>query len=87
MREDVEKECGRVNMMQILCAHVCKWKNDTCWHHSNTGVGGKKKNGGGVNSSMIYLVYCNNFCKSHNVPTPCTTIKTKKKNLKKLEVF
>jgi hypothetical protein len=21
---------GRVKMVQILCAHVCKWKNDTC---------------------------------------------------------
>jgi hypothetical protein len=22
----VEKGCGRVNTMQILCKHVCKWK-------------------------------------------------------------
>jgi hypothetical protein len=22
----------------------------------------------GVNSSMIYLIYCKNFCKCHNVP-------------------
>jgi hypothetical protein len=21
---------GRVNIVQILCAHVCKWKNETC---------------------------------------------------------
>jgi hypothetical protein len=20
----------RMNMVQILCTHVCKWKNDTC---------------------------------------------------------
>jgi hypothetical protein len=34
------------------------------------GVGIKEKeNGGrGVNSSMIYLIYCKNFCKCHNVP-------------------
>jgi hypothetical protein len=31
----------------------------------------------GVNSSMIYLMYCNNFCKCHNVPPPGTTIKRK----------
>jgi hypothetical protein len=31
---------------------------------------------GGVNSSMIYLMHCKNFCKSHNVPPPSTTIKT-----------
>jgi hypothetical protein len=29
-REDVEKGCRRVNMVQILCTHVCKWKNETC---------------------------------------------------------
>jgi hypothetical protein len=28
--EDVGKGCRRVNMVQILCAHVCKWKNETC---------------------------------------------------------
>jgi hypothetical protein len=27
--EEVGKGCKRVNMMQILCTHVCKWKNDT----------------------------------------------------------
>jgi hypothetical protein len=29
----------------------------------------------GVNSAMIYLIYCKNFCKSKNAPTPSTTIK------------
>jgi hypothetical protein len=29
----------------------------------------------GVNSSMIYLIYCKNFCKCHNVPSFNTTIK------------
>jgi hypothetical protein len=28
-----------------------------------------------VNSSMIYLIYCKNFYKSHTVPPPSTTIK------------
>jgi hypothetical protein len=27
---DVEKECRRVNMVQILCTHKCKWENETC---------------------------------------------------------
>jgi hypothetical protein len=37
-----------------------------------------------VNSSMIYLIYCKNFCKCHSVPPPSTTIKirrTSKKNI------
>jgi hypothetical protein len=33
----------------------------------------------GVNSSMIYLIYCKNLCKWHHVPPPNTTIKKKKK--------
>jgi hypothetical protein len=27
-----------------------------------------------VNSSIIYLIYCRNFCKCHNVPPPSTII-------------
>jgi hypothetical protein len=27
-----------------------------------------KKNDGGMNSTMVYMVYYKNFCKSHNVP-------------------
>jgi hypothetical protein len=29
-----------------------------------------KENDGGVNSSMIYLIHCKNFCKCHNVNAP-----------------
>jgi hypothetical protein len=29
-------------MMQILCTHVCKWKNETCWNCSRNGVRGNK---------------------------------------------
>jgi hypothetical protein len=29
-REEVKKECGRVNRVKILCIHLCKWRNDTC---------------------------------------------------------
>jgi hypothetical protein len=31
----------------------------------------------GVNSSMVYLIYCENLCKCYNVPPPGTTIKEK----------
>jgi hypothetical protein len=41
------------------------------------GMGGGriKENGGGVNSSMIYLIHYKNFCKCHNLSSPSTTIK------------
>jgi hypothetical protein len=29
-REDVGRGCRRVNMVEILCTHVCKWKNEIC---------------------------------------------------------
>jgi hypothetical protein len=43
------------------------------------GMGGMRKRRmmEGVNSSMIYLIYCMKFCKCHNVPPPSTTIKKK----------
>jgi hypothetical protein len=28
--ENVDKGCGRMNMVQILYTHVCKWKIETC---------------------------------------------------------
>jgi hypothetical protein len=42
---------------------------------------GIKKNGGGLNSSMICLIYCKNFCKCHSVPPPSTAKKKKKKRV------
>jgi hypothetical protein len=33
------------------------------------GEKGEKENDGGVNSSMMYLIYCKNFCKCHIVPS------------------
>jgi hypothetical protein len=27
--EDVEKGCGRANVVELLYTHVCKWKNET----------------------------------------------------------
>jgi hypothetical protein len=32
-----EKEVGRVNMVQILCTHVCKSKNGTSYNYSRNG--------------------------------------------------
>jgi hypothetical protein len=35
--EEVGKRCGRVYIVQILYAHVCKLKNDTCRNCSRNG--------------------------------------------------
>jgi hypothetical protein len=38
----------------------------------------------GVNSSIIYLTYCKNFCKCHNILSPRKTIKNvSMENMKK----
>jgi hypothetical protein len=29
-REDAGKGFRRVNMMPILCTHICKWKKENC---------------------------------------------------------
>jgi hypothetical protein len=29
-REDIRKECRKVNVVEIFCTNVCKWKNETC---------------------------------------------------------
>jgi hypothetical protein len=34
-----QKVGGRVNMVQILCTHVSKCKNDTCDYSRNGGLG------------------------------------------------
>jgi hypothetical protein len=36
------------------------------------GMGGEgdKEEHGGMNSSMMYLIHCKNFCKCHNAPQP-----------------
>jgi hypothetical protein len=46
-------------------------------------AGGMKKNGGRVNSSMIYLIHNKNFCKCYNTAPPSTTVK--KMNMEKKE--
>jgi hypothetical protein len=41
-----------------------------------------KEPGGGVTSSLIYLIYCKNFCKCHNEPPPSTTKRKYKNKMK-----
>jgi hypothetical protein len=36
-REDVGRACRRVNMVPILCTHVCKWKNEVCLNYPKNG--------------------------------------------------
>jgi hypothetical protein len=43
-----------------------------------------KENGGRVNSSMIYLRYCKNFCKCHNVPQHNSKKKKKRERERKV---
>jgi hypothetical protein len=44
----------------------------------DTGIASEKRMEERVNSSMIYLIYCKNFCKCHNVLPPSTAIKINK---------
>jgi hypothetical protein len=38
--ENVGIVCRRMNMVAVLCAHVCKWKNETCFNYfRNAGRG------------------------------------------------
>jgi hypothetical protein len=60
---------GRVNLMQTMCAHGCKCKNDAC---SRSGAWRLAETSGGGNSSMIYLIYYKNLCKCYKVLPPST---------------
>jgi hypothetical protein len=53
--DEVGKKCRRVNMMQILSTHVCKWNNETI-----PGMGGRRI------KKMMERVNSTNFCKCHN---------------------
>jgi hypothetical protein len=43
--------CRSVNVVGILCTHVWKWKNETCWGYFRNGVWGVKENDGGSESN------------------------------------
>jgi hypothetical protein len=61
----VGKGCRRVNIVQILCVHMyVNRKMLKLFHEWHRRIKGNME----VNSSMIYLIYCKNFCKCHNVP-------------------
>jgi hypothetical protein len=45
--KEMGKGCKRVNMVQILCIHVCKWKNDICSNCSRKRRRGINENDGG----------------------------------------
>jgi hypothetical protein len=45
-RENIRKRCRRVNIVEILCTYLWKWKNETCWNDSGMEVGGIKENDG-----------------------------------------
>jgi hypothetical protein len=62
--ENIRKGCRRMNLVEILCSHVWKWKNETCWNYSKY-WGEKKIKENEVNSTMIH---CKNFCKCYSVP-------------------
>jgi hypothetical protein len=51
--------------VEIFCTHVWKWKNESVDTIPGMGEGVIKENDERVNSTMIY---CNDFCKCHNVP-------------------
>jgi hypothetical protein len=54
----------RMNMGQILCTHLCKCKNATCWNYSRNaaGQGGgrriKESMGGGDSKYDIFDTFC-----------------------------
>jgi hypothetical protein len=55
-----------VNIVQILCTHVCKWKMIPI--EATPEIGGGEDKGEwfwGLNSTVTYLVYFKNFCKCH----------------------
>jgi hypothetical protein len=58
------------SVVQILCAHECKQKKDTCWNCFSNGGGGERRAVEGVNSSVIYLIHCKNFVNATVYPHP-----------------
>jgi hypothetical protein len=78
--EDLGKLCCRVNMVEMLCTHVWKWKNKICWNYSrNGGKRIKEDNGGGeLNYDILTWVSVKIYSKT-------TIIKEiKKKNQEKI---
>jgi hypothetical protein len=75
-----------VNIVQILCTHVYKWKNN----HVETipEIGGemiKENDEEGEFKYDIFDINHKNFCKCHIIPPPSTTMKKLKKKKRKIE--
>jgi hypothetical protein len=67
--EEVGKEHGRVNIVQILLHMYVNGKIRPV--ETILGMVGRfRRMVEGVNSSMINLIHCKNICKRHNVPHP-----------------
>jgi hypothetical protein len=60
-------------MVQILCTHLCKWKNVPVETIPGMEEGNLKENTGGGSFKYNNLIY---FCKCHNVPPPNTIKET-----------
>jgi hypothetical protein len=69
------KGCGRVNMSKYCVQMYVNGKMRHVETIPRMGRGAQRRMMEGENSSMIYLIYCKNFYKCHNVPPPSTTIK------------
>jgi hypothetical protein len=46
--EDIKKGCRRVNMVEILCTYICKWKMRLVETLPGMGGGEIQENDGGV---------------------------------------
>jgi hypothetical protein len=56
--EDIRKWYRKVNMVEIPCTHVCKWKNGTWWNYSKCG-GEIKRMVEGMNLRNIVRTFVN----------------------------
>jgi hypothetical protein len=75
----VSKGHGRVNMVQTLVHIYVNGKLVPVETIPEWGVGGIKENDGRGELSMIYLIYCKNFYKCHNIFPASIKIKKKLK--------
>jgi hypothetical protein len=52
-----------VDMVEIFCTHLCKWKNETCWNYSRNGGEEIKENDGGGKFKYDEFL---GICRCHN---------------------
>jgi hypothetical protein len=60
----------RVNMVDMLCTHICKFKNETYWNGSRTGEKGNKGERWGEWIQLWYIartfVNITRYCQYNN---------------------